>query len=117
MSSKVFISLFLLLLFSCSDQQSPFQFTKNDQGIELSERGAPVLFYQKAIKSLDGKFPRNNYIHPLYSLSGDTLTEDFPDDTPGNHLHHRGIFWAWHQIYAGDQSIGNGWKLENLKAA
>ena len=37
------------------------------------------------------RFARSAYIHPLYSLDGRVLTEDFPRD----HLHHRGLFWAW----------------------
>ncbi len=70
-----------------------------------------MLFYQKALKSLDsGKYARNNYIHPLYSLQCDTLTEDFPEDHP----HHRGIFWAWHQIHVSDSAISDGWTLENF---
>ena len=33
------------------------------------------------------------------------LTEDFPED----HLHHRGIFWAWHQLWVGDRKVGDPW--------
>jgi hypothetical protein len=39
--------------------------------------------------------PRSNYIHPLYGLSGEILTRDWPD---GGHPHHRGIFWAWPEV-------------------
>ncbi|HJS01170.1 MAG TPA: DUF6807 family protein [Flavobacterium sp.] len=70
-----------------------------------------VLTYQATEKSLNGKYPRSNYIHPLYGLDGAVLTEDFPLD----HLHHRGIFWAWHQLYIGKKRIGNGWEIENFK--
>jgi hypothetical protein len=38
------------------------------------------------------------------------LTEDFPAD----HLHHRGIFWAWHQLWVGDKLIGDGWSCEDF---
>ncbi len=34
---------------------------------------------------------RSCYIHPLYSLDGQILTDDFPKD----HLHHHGVFWTW----------------------
>ena len=59
-------------------------------GIEISEGESKVLFYQISPTSFDGKYERSNYVHPLYSLSGEILKEDFPDDHP----HHRGIFWA-----------------------
>ena len=87
-----------------------FTFKENPQGIELSENGSPVFFYQKEPKSANGEFFFNNYLHPLYSVNGDTLTEEFPDD----HLHHRGIFWAWHQIYVGEKSLGDGWMMEDF---
>ncbi|WP_035141504.1 DUF6807 family protein [Flavobacterium daejeonense] len=69
-----------------------------------------VLTYQAAEKSLNGKYIRSNYIHPLYNLDGSVLSEDFPAD----HLHHRGIFWAWHQLYIGNKRIGDGWEIENF---
>jgi hypothetical protein len=108
-----FLSLLAVLLFSCSSPktESEFTFKKNDQGVELLENGQPVFFYQKMPKSLDGKYVCNNYLHPLYSLNGDTLTEEFPDDHP----YHRGIFWAWHQIYVNHESVGDGWIMENIE--
>jgi hypothetical protein len=54
---------------------------------------------------MDGKYMRANYIHPLYGLDGEILTEDFPAD----HLHHRGVFWAWHQVWLADKKLGDGW--------
>lgn len=89
---------------------SPFKFKKSKQGVELLENGKPVFFYQKELKTPDGKSYFNNYLHPLFSIGGDTLTEEFPADHP----HHRGIFWAWHQIYLNDQSIGDAWIRENI---
>lgn len=79
-------------------------------GIEISEGESKVLFYQISSTSSDGKYERSNYVHPLYSLSGEILTEDFPDDHP----HHRGIFWAWHQIIKDDSLIADGWSCENI---
>ncbi len=37
---------------------------------------------------------RCDYIHPLYGLHGEVLTEDWPKDHP----HHRGIYWAWPEV-------------------
>ena len=107
------LTLLTALLLSCTSSpelQSPFSFTKSDQGVELLENGHPVLFYRRTPKSLTGEYICNNYIHPLYSLDGDTLTEEFPVDHP----YHRGIFWAWHQHYIGEQSIGAGWIMKDI---
>ncbi len=79
-------------------------------GVLISEGKNPVLFYQRATKSLDGKWPRAAYVHPLYDLGGSVITEDFPSD----HGHHRGIFWAWHQVWLGDKKLGDPWVCENF---
>lgn len=92
------------------NQKSSFEFINNDQGIELQENGQKVFSYQKEPKSSDGKYICNNYIHPLYNLKGDTLTEEFPSDHP----YHRGIFWAWHQIYVNGKSVGDGWVMDDI---
>ena len=78
--------------------------------VPAHERGPKVVHYQREARSRNGKLARSNYIHPLYDLEGNELTEDFPDDHP----HHRGIFWAWHQIWIGDKRIGDSWALENF---
>ncbi len=111
--SLQFIPLILLLTFTgchSSHRQSGFRFIQSPQGIELLENEHPVYFYQKQPKSSDGRYICDNYLHPLYSPDGDTLTEVFPVDHP----YHRGIFWAWHQIYIGNQSVGDGWVMENV---
>jgi len=81
-----------------------------NEGILFNEKNDTILFYQTAPKSLKGEYTRSNYIHPLYNLQGEILTEDFPEDHP----HHRGIFWAWHQLYIGDKRIGDGWEIKNF---
>lgn len=77
----------------------------------FTEAKDSILAYQIVDKSLNGTYPRSNYIHPLYTLDGQILTEDFPTD----HLHHRGIFWAWHQLYIGDKRLGDGWEIEDFR--
>lgn len=71
----------------------------------LTENEKPVFFYQQQPKTLTGEYICNNYIHPLYNLNGDTLTEEFPSDHP----YHRGVFWTWHQLYIDTTSLGDGW--------
>lgn len=65
----------------------------------ISPRGRP-----------DGSYERANYLHPVYAPDGSTLTEDFPPD----HRHHRGIFWAWHQVYAGERRAGDAWECRDF---
>ena len=115
MNLKISIGIIFIMLFiSCVSpslrNKTTFLLNKNEQGFELLENGKPVFFYQKLPKTSANKYICNNYIHPLYSLKGDTITEEFPPD----HLFHRGVFWAWHQLYINNQSIGDGWVLENI---
>jgi hypothetical protein len=111
---KCFILILLnLLILSCgpsSDKSSVFNFEEGEQGIALSENGKAVFFYQKEPKEISQGYVCNNYLHPLYSLNGDTLTEEAPEDHP----HHRGIFWSWHQHYINGRSIGDGWMMDGI---
>lgn len=100
------LPVILMVASSCSNfRSSPFVFSEDSNGISLTENGKPVYYYRETPNSLTGEYLCNNYIHPLYSLAGDTLTEEFPADHP----FHRGIFWAWHQLYLGEKNLGDGW--------
>jgi hypothetical protein len=80
--------------------------TKDPQGYWFTEGDTKVLFYQAERKALPGgQASRSNYFHPLYDLDGNVLTEDFPKD----HIHHRGIFWAWHQVRIGGKTVQDQW--------
>ena len=87
-----------------------FTTIKSGEGIEILENGKKVLFYQVRPKSVDGKYERAGYVHPLYSLNEKILT----DDSPADHPYHRGIFWAWHQIISNDKNIADGWIDEHI---
>ena len=104
------IILFLLQLTSISAEFGELLARVTADGVLITEGDAKVLFYQRAMKSKDGEHARANYVHPLYDLNGNVLTEDFPADHP----HHRGIFWAWHQLRVGDKMIGDGWISKNM---
>lgn len=108
---KLLLSILILFVFvQRSSTKNEIEFKETDQGILFIENGANVLFYQKAPKSFDGQYTRNNYVHPLWTLDGDTLTEDYPPD----HAHHRGIFWTWHQTWVGDTRLGDAWECKNF---
>lgn len=81
------------------------RFEEKPDGLLLLEEGEPRYFYRTLPKDSLPTFARSNYIHPLYGLDGEVLTEDFPDD----HLHHHGIFWAWHQLYVKGKRIADPW--------
>ena len=87
-------------------EQAVVRITKEPQGYWFTEGTTKVLFYQAERKALpDGQAARSNYFHPLYDLDGNVLTEDFPKD----HIHHRGIFWAWHQVRINGKSVQDQW--------
>lgn len=82
----------------------------NSESAYFTEGKNPILRYQIAQKSVDGAAVYANFIHPFYGLDGTILSEN----TPSDHPHHRGIFWAWHQLYIGDKRIGDGWERKDI---
>ncbi|MGB2712834.1 MAG: DUF6807 family protein [Vicinamibacterales bacterium] len=88
------------------EQATAVRITKDPQGYWFTEGDTKVLFYQAQRRALpDGQAARSNYFHPLYDLDGHVLTEDFPKD----HIHHRGIFWAWHQVRVNGTTVQDQW--------
>jgi len=83
---------------------------KEKGGIWILDGKRKVGFYQKEEAGIDQEKGRANYWHPLYLPDGTVLTEDRPAD----HLLHRGIFLAWHQVYVGNRPVGNTWILEDI---
>ncbi|RNL81915.1 hypothetical protein ED312_17955 [Sinomicrobium pectinilyticum] len=102
---------FLLFLFCICSYAQQLHFKEERDKITLYEGGSPRFSYQKGTKSKNGKFPRANYIHPLYDTRGDILTEDFPED----HLHHRGVFWTWHQLFVKGKRVSDPWLCEGIR--
>lgn len=80
-------------------------------GFLFMEGNDSICFYQRSPKDRGREYSRCNYIHPLYGPDGTRLTEDFPAD----HLHHRGVFWAWHQILIKGKPVSDGWELKNFQ--
>ncbi len=66
----------------------------------LDEQGKPVLVYNygtitgKDVPASDHRRTRASYVHPVWGLSGEVITDDFPKD----HYHHHGIFWTWPHV-------------------
>jgi hypothetical protein len=102
--------LVCLTLLAATVSGQHFTTIKSDEGLEILENHKKVLFYQVRPKSVDGKYERAGFIHPLYSFNEKSLTEDMPNDHP----YHRGIFWAWHQIIWNNKQIADGWMSQNI---
>ena len=102
--------LFGILLIPKLSSSQTFSAIRKPEGILIREGKKKVLFYQVKPSSFNGKYKRANYIHPLYGTDGAVLTEDFPED----HRHHRGIFWAWHQVLVGGKAMGDAWECRDF---
>lgn len=83
-----------------------FSLQDDGSGLTVLDGSSPVLVYNYGPvtppEGLDpDRWARACYIHPLYGLDGEELTQDFPED----HYHHRGIFWAWPWTRAGERRM------------
>ncbi len=98
-------SLLILLLSAFGSLAGdPFRFVETSrQTLTLFEGTRPVLAYNHGLIQPPSTVPadraRSTYIHPLYGMDGEVLTDDFPEDHP----HHRGLFWGWPHVRVGDQ--------------
>jgi hypothetical protein len=86
----------------------------NMSGVYYDEylKANPEVTRNDSTKSSIYSVPRSDYIHPLYGLNGEMLTNDWPD---GGHPHHRGIFWAWPEVDYGNQR-GDIYALQRIFA-
>ena len=80
---------------------SPFKLAAvNDKTLQVTEQDKPVLAYNygtitgENVPENDGRRRRGCYLHPIWGLDGEILTDDFPKD----HYHHHGAFWAWPHV-------------------
>ena len=79
----------------------------------LRELGRPVLVYnhgEQLAVDVPQDRTRSCYVHPLFGLDGEVLTDDFPHD----HLHHRGVAMMWPRVRIGDQSVDQ-WHLAGIR--
>ena len=93
--------------------QERFSLTETDSGLSLSERGRPVFVYRHKEQLAPGvpeKYRRATYIHPLFDLRGNVITDDFPKD----HLHHRGLSWTWAHVGVGGE-VHDLWAGEGVR--
>lgn len=93
-----YLHLYILLLFcsACTDKKSPSLHIRTDENaVTVSNDSREILQYQSAVKSPDFDAPdhyqRSGFIYPLYTPSGQIITDDFPR----GHTHQHSIFMAW----------------------
>jgi hypothetical protein len=99
----------LQLLLGCAEAPrrratSPIEAQAAPDGVLLQQDGAPILFYRSQPEPGRESW-RVHYLHPVHTLAGDILTEDAPVD----HLHQRGIFWAWRRVLVDGVPVADGW--------
>ncbi len=103
----------------CTDAaaSSPFELaTVDDRSLKITDDDKPVLAYNygtivgEDVPETDHRRERGCYIHPIWGLDGEVLTDDFPRD----HFHHHGIFWAWPHVGVGDKQYDT-WMYRNIK--
>jgi len=102
---------------SAAEGDASFRFVeKADDGtLTIYEADRPVLVYNftdRLKPGLAADRKRSCYIHPIYGLDGETLTEDFP---PEGHFHHRGLCWAWAEVKV-DGRVTDPWDLRGILA-
>jgi hypothetical protein len=111
--SVVFGLLFMAVML-CNAADS-FRFTNiTDKSLALFEGARPVLVYNHGVIEQPAGVPadraRSTYVHPIYGLDGEVLTDDFPRD----HYGHRGLFWGWPHVRIGAQHY-NLWDLRGIQ--
>lgn len=91
---------------TAADGASLFQFKDvTDKSLGLWEGDAAVFVYNhgvitcETVPEKDHRRSRGCYIHPVWGLNGEILTDDFPRD----HYHHHGVFWTWPHVKIGDE--------------
>lgn len=111
MRMRIAVVTIVVASVACCPAADPMRVVKTAEGYQFYEGMKPVLFYRTAAKATEnGRYVRANYCHPVYGLDGQVLTADFPADHP----HHRGIFWAWHQVYVGNTAMGDMWACKDF---
>ena len=95
MTSRLLPAMAVVLILSTAAQAQFTYIEDPAQGtltIQDGKVGVLTYCYGDQLKAgIDPKYTQSSYIHPLFSLDGQPLT----DDSPAAHLHHHGLFWTW----------------------
>jgi hypothetical protein len=87
----------------CAEEaNTPFHFIDNKEKkqLHLNYAKSQILTYQydviehENVAERDKRRTAGCYVHPLYGLNGEVLTDNAPKD----HVHHHGVFWTWPHV-------------------
>jgi hypothetical protein len=73
---------------------------ESEVSIKALQGDSPVLVYNhgpivcERLPENDDRRTRSCYVHPVWGLNGEILTDDFSAD----HVHHHGVFWTWPHV-------------------
>ncbi|MGN6617001.1 MAG: PmoA family protein [Ilyomonas sp.] len=97
-----------------TEAESPLKLVEKDSALLITAYGKNVLQYQHAIhyppKGVDTAFKRSGFLHPLWSPSGNVLTQINPPD----HWHHVGIWNPWTDVIFRGKKV-DFWNLGDKK--
>ncbi|WP_430973956.1 DUF6807 family protein [Sunxiuqinia rutila] len=110
MNKSKFLSLLIVGLLLVCPAFAQISMERVDEGILFTDGKKKIAFYVKEAPAMNLDKGRTNYFHPVYLPDETVLTENSPED----HIHHRGIFWAWHQILIEGESIADQWELKDF---
>ncbi len=75
-----------------------------DKSVRIYQGNTPVLQYNygtivnENVPENEPRRQRACYVHPIWGMDGEILTDDFPKD----HYHHHGMFWTWPHVIIGE---------------
>ena len=97
-----------------AESQTEFRFEDGKDGsVKLWQGKQPVLVYHSEQVTRTGAAAvgnRASYVHPIYGLDGEVITDDFPKD----HYHHHGLFWGWPHVTIGGKDY-DFWKMKGTE--
>ena len=96
----------------CGSSSAAFTLRHQGAALVISDGARPVLHYNYGLRLAAGVAEdrrRASYIHPLFGPDGEVLTDDFPKD----HYHHRGLYWAWPDVWLGETRVDQ-WHLKGV---
>jgi hypothetical protein len=85
----------------------------DDKSLAILDGDTPVVVYNHGdIEFRQGRRTRQRagYLHPIYGLDGEVLTDNHPSD----HYHHHGLFWGWPHTKIGDREY-DFWNREDIR--
>lgn len=81
--------------------------------LHITDRtGKPILSFWHGEPKAGLQYPMTSFIYPLFGLDGEELTAL----SPGDHPHHRSVYWAWVRHELDGKDIGDWWQPRDIHA-